>query len=99
MNEDGFGQHRAVRRLRRKRFGAATSLGRVKAPNLEWEREFIHDSVENGRSIPALSLVDSFTLEYLARRVGALISRMRDVARPGPGLSSGEAILVDLRSE
>jgi putative transposase len=68
----------AVRRLRRKRVvRPAPTAARVSAPNQEWAIDFVFDSVANGRSIRALTLVDSFTRECPAIEVGTSIASMR----------------------
>ena len=68
----------AVRRLRRKRVvRPAPAAARLTAPNQEWALDFVFDSVANGRSIRALTLVDSFTRECPAIEVGTGISSKR----------------------
>jgi putative transposase len=68
----------AVRRLRRKRIvRSAPAVARLTAPNQEWALDFVFDSVANGRSIRALTLVDSFTRECPAIEVGTGISSRR----------------------
>jgi putative transposase len=71
----------AVRRLRRKRIvRPIPAAARLTAPNQEWALDFVHDSVANGRSIRALTLLDGFTRECPAIEVGTGISSKR-VAR------------------
>jgi putative transposase len=68
----------AVRKLRRKKvIRPAPSSPRLTAPNQEWALDFVFDNVGNGRSIRALTLLDSFTRECPAIEVGTGISSRR----------------------
>ena len=54
----------AVRRLKRKRLLRPVPSGSgLTAPNQEWAMDFVSDSVSTGRTIRALTVVDSFTRE------------------------------------
>jgi putative transposase len=70
-------EHLMVRRLKRKRIqrvGAPASL--ISRPNQEWALDFVSDSLESGRSIRFLTIVDSYTRECPAIEVdGSLSSR------------------------
>lgn len=49
----------------------------VTAPNQEWALDFVHDSIASGRSIRALTLIDSFTRECPAIEVSTGITSRR----------------------
>ena len=65
----------AVRRLKRKRIIRPVPSGAgVMAPNQEWAMDFVSDSLASGRSIRALTVVDSFTRECPVIEVATGIS-------------------------
>jgi len=54
----------AVRRVKRKRVTRPVPSGPgVMAPNQEWAMDFVSDSLDGGRAIRSLTVVDSFTRE------------------------------------
>jgi putative transposase len=70
----------------RKRVRRRVALGRgnpavaVTAMNERWSLDFVHDSLESGRRIRTLNIVDDFTRECLAIEVDTSLSGVR-VAR------------------
>jgi putative transposase len=67
----------------RKRVKRRVALGRgdvapvVTAPNERWSLDFVHDTLQSGRRIRALNVVDDFTREALAIEVDTSISGSR----------------------
>jgi putative transposase len=57
------------RRKRKVNYVRGNSIEATTRPNERWSIDFIHDRIENGRSIRALVIVDDFTRECLAIRV------------------------------
>ena len=70
----------------RKRIKRRVALGRGEAiapaskPNARWSLDFVHDTLQNGRRIRTLNVVDDFTREALVIEVDSSISGTR-VAR------------------
>jgi putative transposase len=57
------------RRKRKVNYVRGNFIEPVTRPNERWSIDFIHDRIENGRSIRALAIVDDFTRECLALHV------------------------------
>ena len=73
----------------RKRVKRRVALGRGEAitpasqPNVRWSLDFVHDTLQNGRRIRTLNVVDDFTRESIAIEVdtsiaGARVARVLD---------------------
>ncbi len=70
-----------VKRQKRKRLkGTAPKNPELTKPNQEWAMDFVSDALTTGRAVRALTMVDSYTRECPAIRVGAGISS-REVTR------------------
>jgi len=72
------------------------------APNQRWSMDFVHDSLDNGRKIRTLNIVDDFTRECLAIEVdtsinGKKVAKVLERLRAERGLP--DAILTDNGSE
>jgi len=76
----------AVRRVKRKRVTRPVPSGPgVMAPNQEWAMDFVSDSLDGGRAIRSLTVVDSFTREYPLIEVATGIFEPGRHARTGQG--------------
>lgn len=58
------------RRKRKVNYVRGNFIEPVSRPNERWSIDFIHDRIENGRSIRALAIVDDFTRECLTLHIG-----------------------------
>jgi len=72
------------------------------APNQRWSMDFVHDSLDNGRKIRTLNIVDDFTRECLAIEVdtsisGKKVAKVLERLRIERGLP--DALLTDNGSE
>lgn len=68
----------AVRRLRKKRLSrSAVSQSLHVRPNQEWALDFVADTLETGRGIRVLTIVDAFTRECLGLNVDTSLSSRR----------------------
>jgi putative transposase len=65
---------------RRVALGRGSPTGAVSAMNERWSLDFVHDSLQSGRRIRTLNVVDDFTRECLAIEVDTSLSGVR-VAR------------------
>ena len=71
-------EHLAVRRLKRKRLlRPAAPMTEAQQANQEWSMDFVMDGLATGRSIRALTVVDSYTRECLAIEVDSCLSSRR----------------------
>lgn len=57
------------RRKRKVNYVRGNFIEPVTQPNQRWSIDFMHDRIENGRSIRALAIVDDFTRECLALHI------------------------------
>ena len=57
------------RRKRKVNYVRGNFIEPVRRPNERWSIDFIHDRIENGRSIRALAIVDDFTRECLTLHI------------------------------
>ena len=57
------------RRKRKVNYVLGNFIEPVSRPNERWSIDFIHDRIENGRSIRALAIVDDFTRECLTLHI------------------------------
>jgi putative transposase len=57
------------RRKRKVNYVRGNTIEPTTRPNERWSIDFIHDRIENGRSVRALVVVDDFTRECLAIRL------------------------------
>jgi len=65
---------------RRVAFGRGEAITPALQPNVRWSLDFVHDTLNNGRRLRTLNIVDDFTRESLAIEVDTSISGPR-VAR------------------
>ena len=65
---------------RRVALGRGVTIAAAAKPNARWSLDFVHDTLQNGRRIRTLNVVDDFTRESLAIEVDTSISGTR-VAR------------------
>ena len=84
----------AVRRRKRKRLTRSTRAAAqaLERANQQWSLDFVSDTTEKGRMLRLLTVIDTYTREYLAietdtsltgRRVTAALERILE-QRPGP---------------
>ena len=57
------------RRKRKVNYVRGNFIEPASQPNERWSIDFMHDRIDNGRSIRALAIIDDFTRECLALRI------------------------------
>ena len=71
-------EHLAVRRLKRKRLRRDSApVAELLRANQEWSLDFVADSLETGRGVRVLTVIDSFTRECLAIETDSSLSSRR----------------------
>lgn len=75
---------------RRRRFASPTERPhRAEYPNQVWTYDFVHDRLANGQSFKTLSVLDEFTRECLAIKVGVSLRASEVVAVLSAFIRSG----------